>query len=149
MQLALEPHKSLEDLRGFPAGSRDASVLVPGRKPAYARIGDVPRRLSYWKLGRYPREGEPRVRRKGAARAFRRIATVNRPFVRRMTASGSGAAPVTPEALTLTWSLVPDSRRAAARFFFGFTTLPALSIGAYLAGLLPESMSHKGIIAIT
>lgn len=102
MQLDLEPHKSLDDLRGFPAGSRDESVLVPGRKPAYARIVDVLRRLSYWKLGRYPREGEPRDRRKGAARAFRRIATVNRPFVRKMTASGSGAVPETPEGLTLT-----------------------------------------------
>ena len=99
MQLDLESHKSLEDLRGFLAGSRDESVLVPGRKAAYAQIGKVLRRFSYWKLGRadkglvrrylqrttglsraqltrlvgrYLREGELRDRRQGAARPFRR-----------------------------------------------------------------------------
>ena len=99
MQLDLESHKSLEDLRGFLAGSRDESVLEPGRKAAYAQIGKVLRRFSYWKLGRadkglvrrylqrttglsraqltrlvgrYLREGELRDRRKGAARPFRR-----------------------------------------------------------------------------
>ena len=79
MQLDLESHKSLEDLRGFLAGSRDES-LVPGRKAAYAQIGKVLRRFSYWKLGRadkglvrrYLREGELRDRRQGAARRFRR-----------------------------------------------------------------------------
>lgn len=99
MQLDLESHKGLEDLRGFLAGSRDESVLVPGRKAAYAHIGKVLRRFSYWKLGRadkglvrrylqrttglsraqltrlvrrYLRDGELRDRRQGAARPFRR-----------------------------------------------------------------------------
>ena len=52
MQLDLESHKSLEAVRGLLAGSRDESVLVPGRKAAYAHIGKVLRRFSYWKLGR-------------------------------------------------------------------------------------------------
>ena len=99
MQLDLESHKSLEAVRGFLAGSRDESVLVPGRKAAYAHIGKVLRRFSYWKLGRadkglvrryleratglsraqltrlvgrYLAEGELVDRRKGAARPFRR-----------------------------------------------------------------------------
>ena len=53
MQLNLESHKSLEDLRGFVGGSRDDSLLVPGRKAAHAQIGKLLRRFSYWKLGRY------------------------------------------------------------------------------------------------
>ena len=48
LQLDLESHKSLEAVRGFLAGSRDESVLVPGRKAAYAHIGKVLRRFSYW-----------------------------------------------------------------------------------------------------
>ena len=99
MQLDLESHKSLEAVRGLLAGSRDESVLVPGRKAAYAHIGKVLRRFSYWKLGRadkglvrrylerttglsraqltrlvgrYLAEGELVDRRKGAARPFRR-----------------------------------------------------------------------------
>ena len=46
LQLDLESHKSLEAVRGFLAGSRDESVLVPGRKAAYAHSGKVLRRFS-------------------------------------------------------------------------------------------------------
>ena len=99
MHLDLETHTSLADLRGFLAGNPDDSVQLAEREQAYAHIGKVLRRFSYWRLGRadkgllqrylarttslsraqlkrliarYLAEGELRDRRRGAAKPFRR-----------------------------------------------------------------------------
>ena len=99
MHLDLETHSSLDDLRGFLAGNADETVLVPERKRAYAHIGRVLRRFSYWRLeradkglvrsylvrttglsraqlarliARYLADGELADRRRGAAKPFRR-----------------------------------------------------------------------------
>ena len=52
MHLDLETHTSLADLRGFLAGNPDDSVQLAEREQAYAHIGKVLRRFSYWRLGR-------------------------------------------------------------------------------------------------
>ncbi len=52
LHLDLEAHASLADVRGFVAGNHDGSVQMPERKQAYAHIGQIPRRFSYWRLGR-------------------------------------------------------------------------------------------------
>ncbi len=99
MHLDLEAHSSLDDVRAFLAGNPEGTALVPERKQAYAHIGRVLRRFSYWRLGkpdkgllrsylarttglsraqlarliaRYLAEGELADRRRGAAKPFRR-----------------------------------------------------------------------------
>ncbi len=52
LHLDLEAHASLADVPGFVAGNHDGSVQMPERKQAYAHIGQIPRRFSYWRLGR-------------------------------------------------------------------------------------------------
>ena len=100
MHLDLETHTTLDDVRGFLAGNPERTALLPERKQAYAHIGRVLRRFSYWRLGkadkgllrcyltrttglsraqlarliaRYLAEGELTDRRRGAAKPFRRI----------------------------------------------------------------------------
>ena len=99
MHLDLETHSTLDDVRGFLAGNPEGTALVPERKQAYAQIGRVLRRFSYWRLGkadkgllrcylarttglsraqlarliaRYLAEGELADRRQVAAKPFRR-----------------------------------------------------------------------------
>ncbi len=50
--LDLETHTCLDDLRGFLAGNPDDSVQLPDREQAYAHIGKILQRFSYWRLGR-------------------------------------------------------------------------------------------------
>ena len=52
LQLDLETHSTLDDLRAFLAGNPAGAALVPERKQAYAQIGRVMRRFSYWQLGK-------------------------------------------------------------------------------------------------
>ena len=52
MYLDLETRTGLADLRGFLAGNPDASVQLPDREQAYAHIGKMLRRFSFWRLGR-------------------------------------------------------------------------------------------------
>ena len=99
MHLDLETHSSLDALRGFLAGNAEETVQVPERKQAYAHLGRVLRRFSYWRLkradkglvrrylarttglsraqlarliARYLADGELADRRQGAAKPFRR-----------------------------------------------------------------------------
>ena len=52
MQLDLETHTSLDDVRRFLAGNPEGTALVPQRKQAYAHLERVLRRFAYWRLNK-------------------------------------------------------------------------------------------------
>ena len=52
VQLDLETHKTLDDVREFLAGTAQAATLAPSQKQAYAHLERVLRRFGYWRLGK-------------------------------------------------------------------------------------------------
>ncbi len=55
MQLDLETHKSLDDVRQFLASTPPGATLALERKQAYEHLSRVLRRFAYWKLGKADR----------------------------------------------------------------------------------------------
>ena len=47
-----ETHKTVDDVRAFPAGTPKAATLAPSQEQAYAHLEQVLRRFAYWRLGK-------------------------------------------------------------------------------------------------
>ena len=52
LQLDLETHKTLDDVRAFLAGTPKAATLAPSQEQAYGHLEAVLRRFAYWRLGK-------------------------------------------------------------------------------------------------
>ena len=52
LQLDLETHKTLGDVRAFLEGNPEGSTLAPSQEQAYSHLERVLRRFAYWRLGK-------------------------------------------------------------------------------------------------
>lgn len=52
LQLDLETHKTLDDMRAFLAGTPKGATLAPSQEQAYAHLERVLRRFAYWRLSK-------------------------------------------------------------------------------------------------
>ena len=52
LQLDLETHKTLDDVRAFLEGNPEGSTLAPSQEQAYSHLERVLRRFAYWRLGK-------------------------------------------------------------------------------------------------
>ena len=139
MQLDLETHKSLDDVRQFLASTPPGAALALERKQAYEHLSRVLRRFAYWQLGkadkgllrgylerttglsqsqltrlirRYLAEGQLADRRQGAAKPFRRKYTAADIELLAETDElhGTLSGPATLALFQRAWELFGDAR---------------------------------------
>jgi len=139
LQLDLETHKTLDDVRRFLAGNPAGTALVPQRQQAYTHLERVLRRFSYWRLNkpdkgllrrylerttglspaqltrlirRYLQQGQLSDRRRGPARPFATKYTRQDVLLLAETDElhGSLSGPATVAICKRQWELFQDRR---------------------------------------
>ena len=139
MQVETDALKTLQEVEAFVNRHAGAAIKAPGRAAAYAQIGQVAGRFSYWQrsraekgllrrylqlttglsesqltrlVGRYLREGELQDRRRGPARGFRRKYRLSDILLLAETDElhGTLSGPATRKLLERAWKVFGDSR---------------------------------------